>query len=66
MAVGQETAEAMRQTLKDKGFPVVLTPGPNSLTRVLVGPYSDNALLGRAKTDLENAGIHPLRFKREQ
>jgi cell division septation protein DedD len=66
MAVAQDTAEAMRQTLKDKGFPVVLTPGPNNLTRVLVGPYTDNALLGRAKTDLENAGIHPLRFKREQ
>src|SRR5262245_35796684 len=26
MAVGQSTAEAVRQTLKDKGFPVVLTP----------------------------------------
>jgi cell division protein FtsN len=66
MAVSQSTAEAMRQTLKDKGFPVVLTPGTNNLTRVLVGPYSDNALLGRAKTDLEAAGIHPIRFKREQ
>src|SRR5438045_7643 len=29
MAVGQSTAEAVRQTLKDKGFPVVLTPGTN-------------------------------------
>jgi cell division septation protein DedD len=66
MAVAQDTAEAMRQTLKDKGFPVVLTPGPNSLTRVLVGPYNDNAALGRAKADLENAGVHPVRFKREQ
>jgi cell division septation protein DedD len=66
MAVGQSTAEAVRQTLKDKGFPVVLTPGTNNLTRVLVGPYTDNAALGRAKTDLEEAGMHPLRFKREQ
>src|SRR5215467_9631601 len=39
MAVGQSTADAVRQTLKDKGFPVVLTPGTNNLTRVLVGPY---------------------------
>src|SRR5215471_1317802 len=59
MAVGQSTAEAMRVTLKDKGFPVVLTPGPNNLTRVLVGPYADTATYGRAKTDLENAGMHP-------
>jgi cell division protein FtsN len=66
MALGQSAAEAMRQTLKDKGFPVVLTPGRNNLTRVLVGPYSDTSTLGRAKTDLENAGIHPVIFKREQ
>jgi len=65
MAVDQASAEAVRQTLKDKGFPVVLAPGPNSLTRVLVGPYTDNALYGRAKTDLEAAGIHPVRFKRD-
>ncbi len=66
MALGQSAAEAMRQTLKDKGFPVMLTPGRNNLTRVLVGPYSDTATLGRAKTDLENAGMHPVIFKREQ
>ena len=65
MAVGQTDADAVRQTLKDKGFPVVLTPGPNNLTRVLAGPYADNAAFGRAKTDLENAGMHPVRFKRE-
>jgi cell division septation protein DedD len=66
MAVGQSDADAVRQTLKDKGFPVVLTPGPNNLTRVLVGPYADTTTLGRAKTDLENAGMHPVRFRREQ
>jgi cell division protein FtsN len=65
MAVGSNDAEAVRQTLKDKGFPVVLTAGPNNLTRVLVGPYADTATLGRAKTDLENAGMHPVRFRRE-
>jgi cell division septation protein DedD len=65
MAVQPADADAVRQTLKDKGFPVVLAPGPNNLTRVLVGPYADTSTFGRAKTDLENAGIHPVRFKRE-
>ena len=59
IAVKPEVAEAMRQTLKDKGFPVSLTPGPNNLTRVLVGPYSDTPSLGRAKTELETAGFQP-------
>ena len=66
MAVRQPTAEAAQQSLKNKGFPVVLTPGANNLIRVLVGPYADNTALGRAKTELEEAGMHPLRFKREQ
>jgi len=65
-ALRQASVEAMRQTLKDQGFPVVLTPGRNDLIRVLVGPYSDAATLGRAKTELENHGIHPVMFKREQ
>jgi hypothetical protein len=66
MAIRQPEAEAMRQTLKDKGFPAVLSPGPNNLTRVLVGPYSDTQSFGRAKTDIENAGFHePLpQYKR--
>jgi cell division septation protein DedD len=63
MAVGTTDAEAVKQTLKDKGFPVVLTPGPNNLTRVLVGPFADTQTLGRAKTDLENAGVHPVRYR---
>src|SRR5476649_212344 len=66
MAIRQPEAEAMRQTLKDKGFPAVLSPGPNNLTRVLVGPYSDTQSFGRAKTDIENAGFQPpVRFRRE-
>ena len=36
------------QTLKDKGFPASLGPGPNNLTRVLVGPYTDTAVAGQA------------------
>lgn len=66
MAVRQPEAEAMRQTLKDKGFPAVLSPGPNNLTRVLVGPFSDTQTFGRAKTDLENAGFQPpVRYRRD-
>jgi cell division protein FtsN len=65
IAVKPEVAEAIRQTLKDKGFPVSLTPGSSNLTRVLVGPYNDNGAYGRAKTELENAGFRPVRYKRD-
>jgi cell division septation protein DedD len=57
------SADAMRQTMKDKGFPASLQPGPNGLIRVLIGPYNDKQSLGRAKTDLENAGVHPVLMK---
>ena len=59
----QTSAEAMRQTMKDKGFPASLQPGPNNLIRVLIGPYSDKPSLGRVKTELENAGVHPVLLK---
>jgi cell division septation protein DedD len=65
LAVKPEVAEAMRQTLKDKGFQVALTPGTSNLTRVLVGPYNDSPSLGRAKTELETAGFRPVRYKRD-
>lgn len=54
-------AEALQQSLRDKGFPVTLGPGPNNLIRVLVGPYTDTQSMGRAKTQLEAAGLHPVR-----
>ncbi|HEY1241124.1 MAG TPA: SPOR domain-containing protein [Bryobacteraceae bacterium] len=54
-------AEALQQSLKDKGFPATLGPGPNNLVRVLVGPYTDTQAMGRAKTQLEAAGLHPVR-----
>ena len=57
------SAEAIRQTMKDKGFPASLQPGPNNLIRVLIGPYTDKQSLGRAKTELENAGFHPVLMK---
>jgi SPOR domain len=65
IAVKPGVAEAMRQTLIDKGFQVALTPGTNNLTRVLVGPYNDTPSLGRAKTALEMAGFQPVRYKRD-
>ena len=65
IAIKPEVSDAMRQTLKDKGFQVALTPGTNNLTRVLVGPYSDTQALGRAKTELEKAGFNPVRYKRD-
>jgi len=60
MAVKQEEAELVARTLKDKGFPSSTAPAPKGLTRVLVGPYTDTAALGRAKAELENAGFHPI------
>jgi cell division septation protein DedD len=65
IAVKAEVAEAMRQTLKAKGFQVSLTQGTNNLTRVLVGPYSDTASMGKAKAELESAGFRPVRYKRD-
>ena len=65
IAVKPSVAEAIRQTLRDKGFQVSLTPATATLTRVLVGPYGDTTALGRAKTDLESAGFQPVRYKRD-
>ena len=65
LAVKPEVAEAIRQTLKDKGFQVSLTPGTSNLTRVLVGPFTDTPSLGRAKTALATAGFQPVRYKRD-
>lgn len=63
IAVPQADAEVIASSLKEKGLPIVLTPGTRNLTRVLVGPYPDKQSLGRAKTDLENAGFHPFLWK---
>lgn len=60
-AVAQPQASVVVDTLKQKGFPVVLSPGPNAtLFRVMVGPFPDAAALGKAKAGLESAGFHPL------
>lgn len=54
-------ARAMLQSMKDMGLPASLSPGPNAFTRVLVGPYTDNATMAKVKTQLENAGLHPVK-----
>jgi cell division septation protein DedD len=54
-------ARALLQSMKDMGLPASLSPGPNNFTRVLVGPYTDNSTLAKVKTQLENAGLHPLK-----
>jgi len=59
-SVKQDVAETVAKTLKDKGFPAVLSPGPAGKTRVLVGPYADLAKLGQAKADLEHLGFQPF------
>src|SRR2546430_134084 len=66
MAIPQPEAEAIGKTLRDKGFPAVLSPGPKHLTRVLVGPFRDTQSFGRAKSDLESAGFQgPVRYRRD-
>jgi len=59
-AVKQEVAETVAKTLKDKGFPATLSPGPPGKTRVLVGPYTDLSKLGQAKAELERLGFQPF------
>jgi hypothetical protein len=60
VSVAQHDAELVSRTLKEKGFPSSLSPGPNGRTRVLVGPYTEVGALGKAKADLENLGFHPI------
>jgi cell division septation protein DedD len=62
-AGSQTSAEAMAQTLKNQGFPVITRPGRDNLTLVWVGPYSDKASLTKAKKQLEDAGMTNL-FKK--
>ena len=59
-AVKPEVAETVAQTLKEKGFPTSLSPGPSGRTRVLVGPYTDRGKLGAAKAELERLGFSPF------
>ena len=56
----QTSADALSQTLKGQGFPVVTRPGNKNLTLVWVGPYTDKESLTRAKKKLEDAGMTNL------
>jgi len=63
-AVRRPDAEVVIDTLRKKGFPALFGDTPDGVRyRVLVGPFSDAATLGKAKADLENAGFHPFRAK---
>jgi len=61
MALPLPGAQAVVQTLRDKGFPALLSTGPNKLVRVLVGPYNDVQAMSKAKNELEDVGLHPVR-----
>ena len=60
LAGSQASADAMSQSLKGQGFPVITRPGSKNLTLVWVGPYSSKESLGKAKKQLEDAGITNL------
>jgi cell division septation protein DedD len=66
MAITQPQAEVFARVLRDKGFRVSLSPGTKNLTRVLVGPYPDRESLGRAESDLEDSGFHPVILKESE
>jgi hypothetical protein len=63
IAGSPNTAEVMGKTLRDHNFPVILSPAPKGLVRVLVGPYPDTQALGKAKTELEGVGMRAVRYK---
>jgi cell division septation protein DedD len=65
MTSTQSQAEVFARVLQQEGFRVSLSPGTKKLTRVLVGPYPDRESQGRAKSDLEASGFHPVILKRE-
>ena len=59
-AVGRPDADNLVGTLKKRGFAAVVGPGPNeSIFRVLVGPFKDNASAAKSKADLEGLGFKP-------
>jgi hypothetical protein len=53
-------ADAVVESLRNKGIAAVLAPGPNEETvRVLVGPL-DPSGVGKMRVDLESAGFKPF------
>ena len=59
-AVGRPEAEVEVNTLKKRGFPAHVGPGPREgIFRVLVGPYKTSADAARIKGELEALGFKP-------
>lgn len=57
----QDDALALAQALQQKKFPAfVLTPGPDKLYRVQVGPYANNQIAGNARQQLEAQGFKSI------
>lgn len=61
IALRESEAQILVKSLRDKGYPASLSPGPNNLMRVLVGPYNDTQTMGRVKSELERLDFHPIR-----
>jgi GWxTD domain-containing protein len=64
MTGASDAAGFAARSLQAKGFPAITYPvraDRPSLTRVLVGPYADEASLAKAKAALEAEGYHPVR-----
>jgi beta-lactamase regulating signal transducer with metallopeptidase domain len=57
---GSATARALLGQLLGKGFRGKLVGTPEAVF-VMVGPYSNQQALDKAKAELEAAGVHPLR-----
>ncbi|MCS7026853.1 MAG: SPOR domain-containing protein [Bryobacteraceae bacterium] len=58
VATTRADCEIVVDVLKRKGFPAIITPGPNEkLFRVLVGPLEDSAAIARTRAELEKAGF---------
>lgn len=60
-AVKRPAADSIAKTLKDRGFPALLSESSKpGLFRVLVGPYSETEALSKAKSDLKAMGFDAM------
>jgi cell division protein FtsN len=59
-SASKSSAEGVMKSLKESGFPATLRAGPNNLTAVWVGPYTERKQLAEAKGKLEKAGFNPI------
>jgi len=61
IAVAQPDVDLYYKILKEHGFPTYVEPGTKGLMRVLVGPYPDHDLMGKAKDEITKLGFKPVR-----